>query len=76
MVRIFMAKTISTFSNISLLSEEQLKVLDPIISLLLKDVEVASSGAKRIGVASGAYSVPENFDDPDVYGIPGMFGLE
>ncbi len=33
-------------------------------------------GAKRIGVASGAYSVPEDFDDPDVYGIPGMFGLE
>ncbi len=23
-----------------------------------------------------AYSVPDNFDDPDSYGIPGIFGLE
>ena len=30
----------------------------------------------RVGVASGAYSVSEDFDDPDVYDIPGLFGLE
>ncbi len=45
--------------------KEYLAIQDDIVDYVMDKVK-----------QSGAYSVPENFDDPDVYGIPGMFGLE
>ena len=63
-----------TLEKIRYLSDDQLSILDAIIDEFYKKTINSIDTDKRIGVAKGKFSVPDDFDEID-FGTSELFGI-